>query len=107
MFSAGAPAAPLPTGGPTCLEQLAALGSAPPMAAAPVVLPGPPVAGAVPLAPVVPVVPAAPVVPVVPAAPVVPVVPAAPVVPVVPAAPVVPAGGPLHQPTLPRVPLRS
>ncbi|MCV7096439.1 hypothetical protein [Mycobacterium kubicae] len=81
-----AAAAPLPTGGPSCIEQLAGVGALP-MPAAPVVLPGPPVAGAVPLAPVIPAVP--PVVPPVPVAPVG--APPAPVAP--PAAPVVPAAG--------------
>lgn len=52
-FSPSAAAAPLsmPTGGPTCIEQMAGLGAVP--AAVPAVLPGP-VAGAVPSVPVVP-----------------------------------------------------
>jgi hypothetical protein len=43
-FSPGAAAAPLPTGGPTCLEEMAGV-AAPP---APAVLPGPPVVASVP-----------------------------------------------------------
>jgi hypothetical protein len=44
-FSPGAAAAPLPTGGPTCMEQVAGLGAPVAVAAPPVpaVLPGPPV----------------------------------------------------------------
>jgi hypothetical protein len=44
-FSPGAAAAPLPTGGPTCMEQMAGLGAPVANAAPPVpaVLPGPPV----------------------------------------------------------------
>jgi hypothetical protein len=78
-FSPGAAAAPLPTGGPTCTEQMAALGAPVANAAPPVpaVLPGPPVvAGAPPGA-----VPAG-----------------APIAAGVPAgAPVAPAGSPLLQ----------
>jgi len=47
-FSPGAAAAPQPTGGPTCIEQMAGLGA--PVAAPPVpaVLPGPPVVAGAP-----------------------------------------------------------
>jgi hypothetical protein len=49
-FSPGAAAAPLPTGGPTCTEQMAALGAPVANAAPPVpaVLPGPPVVAGAP-----------------------------------------------------------
>ncbi|CAM4294243.1 hypothetical protein MB901379_03166 [Mycobacterium basiliense] len=53
--SPGATSAPLPLGGPTCLEQMAGLAApagAPPVIAP--ILPGPPVAGAVPLGPALP-----------------------------------------------------
>jgi len=70
-LSPGAVATPLRTGGGNCIEQQMGF-AAGPVAAAPVVLPGPvPIAPAVPVVPVVPPVPPVPVVP--PVAPVVPV----------------------------------
>ncbi|AWV47438.1 hypothetical protein JK2ML_0568 [Mycobacterium leprae Kyoto-2] len=91
-FSPSAAAAPLsmPTGGPTCIEQMAGLGAVP--AAVPAVLPGP-VAGAVPS---VPVVPSGGFPPVVPPGGFPPVVPPGGFLPVVPPGgfpPVVPPGG--------------
>ncbi|MCV7342801.1 hypothetical protein MHAE_18282 [Mycobacterium haemophilum DSM 44634] len=97
-FSPGAAAAPLPmpTGGPTCIEQMSGLGAAP--AAVPAVLPGP-VAGAVPPVPLVP----GGFPPVVPPGGFPPVVPPGGFPPVVPPGgfpPVVPAGAPAMGPLL-------